>query len=74
MAIPDDVKKEALLAAQGSKDTLKDSKLVEASSADVERGPTTVPGHTSGYGRNHNPPEPTPAPEPAPSPTIEPGG
>ena len=49
----------------------------EATSADVDRGPTTLAGELPGYGRNLNPvqaPEvnqPAPAPDLAPSPEVQ---
>ncbi len=69
--ISDDTKMQAAMAARGMKDSLKVDALPaqDASSADVDRGPTTLPGETPGYGQNLNRAEPIPERQP----TIEPG-
>jgi hypothetical protein len=65
--IPDDVKQQAALAAMGAKNSLNVDALpvADASMADVERGPTTVPGQGFIPGSNYNPVEPVPE-RPAP--------
>lgn len=69
--IPEDARAKALLAAQNLKDSQKVQNFAgqEASTADVERGPTTLPGQTPGYGKNYNL---ATAPEPAPSAAVSP--
>jgi hypothetical protein len=73
--LPDDVKKQAALAALGAKTSLRVDALpvADATMADVERGPTTTPGMILAPGSNYNPvepvaqtPEPPPPPEPKP--------
>ena len=69
--IPEDARAKALMTAQSMKDSQKVQNFAgkEASTADVERGPTTLPGQTPGYGQNYNL---ATAPEAAPSATVSP--
>ncbi len=69
----DDVKRQALEQAQGAKAAMKVDSLQpqEASSADVDRGPTTLPGETPGYGKNFNRAEPMPERQPSMEPERE---
>ena len=71
--MPEDVRRQALMAAQGAKDAIKQESLPAAgtSMTDVERGPATLPGEIPGYGRNFNP---VAQPVTSPSPTQKPSG
>jgi hypothetical protein len=66
--------RQALAQARAAKAAEAIQALPEAAgSADVDRGPTTLPGENPGYGRNYNPvpeanPAPAAGPEQAPAP------